>query len=213
MSDNAGFYGTTVGNSANMQDYGNRRAEWGPAAMDIRHNFIASFNYDLPFGQGRRLLTAAPRALDLIAGGWVISGVTTLRTGLPLTVNESVDVSNTGSSAPRPNALLDGNLSSDKRSPDRWFDTTAYALQTPNTFGNAGTGTIRNPGITNLDLGLQKRFRTTEKSYIEFRVEMFNVTNTPLFTTLGRTLGTSTFGRITGAEAEREMQLGLKFYF
>src|SRR4051794_22327352 len=213
MSDNAGFYGTTVGNSANLQDYGNRRAEWGPAAMDVRHNFIASFNYDLPFGKGRPFLNTAPRALNLIAGGWVISGVAALRTGLPLTIGESVDVSNTGSSAPRPNALANGNLPSDQRSPDRWFDTSAYTLQAPNTFGNAGTGTVRNPGITNLDLGLQKRFRTTEKSYIEFRAEAFNVTNTPLFTTVGRTLGTSTFGRITGAEAEREMQLALKFYF
>jgi hypothetical protein len=151
--------------------------------------------------------------VDLVLGGWVTSGVLTLRTGLPLTINESVDASNTGSSAPRPNAIKNGNLPSDQQTPDRWFDTTAYVLQAANTFGNAGTGTIRNPGITNLDFGLQKRFYIREKTYVEFRAEAFNLTNTPLFTTVGRSLGTSTFGKITAAEAEREMQFALKFYF
>jgi hypothetical protein len=213
MSDNAGFYGTSVGNSANMQDYGNRRAEWGPAAMDVRHNFISSFNYDLPFGRGKHFLTAAPGIVNAFLGGWVTSGVLTLRTGLPLTINESVDISNTGSIAPRPNAVANGNLPGDERTPDRWFQTSAYQLQAPNTFGNAGTGTVRNPGIRNFDFGLQKRFYVAEKKYIEFRAETFNLTNTPLFTSVGRTLGTSTFGKITAAEAEREVQFVLKFYF
>lgn len=213
MSDNAGFYGTSVGNSANMQNYADRRSEWGPAAMDIRHNFISSFNYELPAGRGKRFLSTAPGFVNAVLGGWVTSGVLTLRTGLPLTIGESSDVSNTGSLAPRPNALASGNLPSDRRTPDHWFNTAAYALQAPNTFGNTGTGTVRNPGITNLDFGLQKRFYIKEKTYIEFRAEAFNLTNTPLFTTVGRTLGSSTFGKITGAEAEREMQFVLKLYF
>jgi hypothetical protein len=213
MSDNAGFYGTPVGNSANMQDYGNRRAEWGPAAMDIRHNFISSFNYELPFGRGKHFMTNAPGFVNAVLGGWVTSGVLTLRTGLPLTINESVDVSNTGSLAPRPNAIADGNLGGDQRTPDQWFNTAAYMLQAPNTFGNAGTGTVRNPGIRNLDFGLQKRFYIRERTYIEFRAESFNLSNTPLFTTVSRSLGSSSFGKITAAEAEREMQFVLKLYF
>ena len=196
-----------------MQDYGNRRAEWGPAAMDVRHNFISSFNYDLPFGRGKHFLTTAPGIVNAFLGGWIASGVLTLRSGLPLTINESVDISNTGSVAPRPNAIGDGNLPGGERTPDRWFQTAAYQLQAPNTFGNAGTGTVRNPGIKNFDFGLQKRFYVTERRYLEFRAETFNLTNTPLFTSVGRTLGTSTFGKITAAEAEREVQFVLKFYF
>jgi hypothetical protein len=196
-----------------MQDYGNRRAEWGPAAMDIRHNFISSFNYELPFGRGKHFMTNAPGFVNAVLGGWVTSGVLTLRTGLPLTINESVDVSNTGSLAPRPNAIADGNLGGDQRTPDQWFNTAAYMLQAPNTFGNAGTGTVRNPGIRNLDFGLQKRFYIRERTYIEFRAESFNLSNTPLFTTVSRSLGSSSFGKITAAEAEREMQFVLKLYF
>lgn len=213
MSDNAGFYGTSVGNSANMQDYGNRRAEWGPAAMDVRHNLISSFNYELPFGRGKQFMSGSPQVLNAIFGGWVTSGVLTLRTGLPLTIGESPDTSNTGSSAPRPDAIANGNLPRDQRSPDRWFDTAAYARQAAGTFGNAGTGTIRNPAITNFDFGLQKRFTVAERKYFEFRAEAFNLTNTPVFTGVGRTLGNSTFGKLTSAQAEREIQLALKFYF
>src|SRR6266446_2871521 len=64
MSNNAGFYGTPVANSANPQDYGNLRAEWGPASMDIRHNFIASYSYELPFGKGQRFLDGASRGVN-----------------------------------------------------------------------------------------------------------------------------------------------------
>jgi hypothetical protein len=213
MSDNAGFYGTSVGNSANPQDYGNRRAEWGPAAMDIRHNVVSSFTYELPFGKGKPVWGTAPGAANAIIGGWMISGMLTLRTGLPLTIGETPDTSNTGSSAPRPDAIANGNLARGQRNADRWFDTAAYVRQAPNTFGNAGTGTIRNPGITNFDFGLQKRFHSSENKFLEFRAEAFNLTNTPVFTGVGRTLGQSTFGKITAAQAERELQLGLKFYF
>jgi hypothetical protein len=203
MSDNAGFYGTTVGNVPNMmQDYGNRRAEWGPASMDIRHNWISSYNYELPIARRNRLL-----------GGWMTSGVLTFRTGLPLTIGESPDTSNAGSLAPRPDAVKDGNLPRGQRGPDGWFDTTAFARQAPNTFGNAGVGTIRDPGIANVDMSLQKLFRISESKRIEFRAEAFNIFNTPLFTGVGRTLGAATFGKITAAQAERELQMGLKLYF
>ncbi len=212
MSDNAGFYGTTVGNVPNtMQDYGNRRAEWGPASMDIRHNWVSSFNYDLPIGHNKRFLGGASGVANTILGNWMFSGVTTFRTGLPVTIGESPDTSNAGSSAPRPDALKNGNLGT--RGPDLWFDTTAFVRQAPNTFGNAGNGTIRDPGIANIDFALQKKIPVTENKHFEFRVEAFNIFNRPLFTGVGRTLGNSTFGKITAAESEREMQLGLKFYF
>ncbi len=214
MSDNAGFYGSSVGNQPNaMQDYANRRAEWGPADNDVRHNWITSYNYELPVGKGKHFLGGASRVTEAVLGGWMTSGVLTFRTGLPLTIGESPDTSNAGSRAPRPDAIKNGNLPSGSRGPDWWFDTTAYVRQAANTFGNAGVGTIRNPGITNVDFSLQKVFRVTESKRFEFRAEAFNIFNTPLFTGLGRTLGTSTFGKITGGQAERELQLGLKFYF
>ena len=214
MSDNAGFYGSPIGNIANtMQDYGNRRAEWGPASMDIRHNWISSYNYELPIGHNKRFLGGASRLTDAVLGGWMTSGVLTFRTGLPLSIGESPDTSNAGALAPRPDAIRNGNLARGTRGPDGWFDATAFVRQAPNTFGNAGVGTIFDPGIANVDFALQKRFRISESKQFELRAEAFNLFNTPLFTGVGRTLGTATFGKITAAQAERELQMGLKFYF
>jgi hypothetical protein len=214
LSDNAGFYGPTPGNQPNMmQDYGNRRAEWGSASTDIRHNWISSYNYELPVGNGRRFLQATNRVVDAILGGWMTSGVLTFRTGLPLTIGETPDTSNAGSLAPRPDAIRDGNLPRGKRGPDLWFDPTAFQRQAPNTFGNAGVGTIVDPGIANIDFAMQKRFKVGESRQLEFRAEAFNLFNTPLFQGVTRTLGSPTFGRVTSSQYERELQLALKFYF
>jgi hypothetical protein len=213
MSNNAGFYGTPVNNSANPQNYGNLRAEWGPAAMDIRHNFIASTSYEFPFGTNKRYLSNASRITNALLGGWMTSGVLSLRTGLPLTIVEAADVSNTGSSAPRPNVLSNPILPGSQQTPSQWFNTAAFVTQAPGTFGNAGPGIVRNPGITNLDFALQKKIPITESKYLEFRTEAFNISNTPVFTQVGNSLGGSSFGKITTAQAERQVQFGLKLYF
>jgi hypothetical protein len=203
MSDNAGYYGTSVASTASPQNYGNLNAEWGPASMDVRHNLTASMNYMLPFGKGKQFGSNASGLVNAIIGGWMASSVLTLRTGLPLTIIETPDTSNTGSSGPRPNRIADGNLPRGERTPNRWFDTSAFVRQTPNTFGNAGQGVIRMPGIRNLDFSLIKQIPIGERR-LEFRAESFNVTNTPLFSGVGNSLGQSTFGTITAAQAERK---------
>lgn len=214
LSDNGGFYGPSVGNQpTQMQDYGNRRAEWGSASMDVRHNWISAYNYELPVGKGKRLAGGVSGVADAVLGGWATSGVFTFRSGLPLTIGETPDASNAGSLAPRPDAVRNANLPRGQRGPDNWFDTTAFARQAANTFGNLGVGTVAAPGIYNVDFSILKRIMVSERKYFEFRAEAFNIFNTPLFTGVGRTLGTTTFGKITAAQAEREMQMGLKFYF
>ena len=64
-----------------------------------------------------------------------------------------------------------------------------------------------------LDLALMRAFPVTERLTTEFRAEAFNIANTPLFTQVGNSLGGSSFGKITAAQAERQVQFGLKFYF
>jgi hypothetical protein len=150
---------------------------------------------------------------DAILGGWMTSGVLTFRTGLPLTIGETPDTSNAGSLAPRPDAVRNANLPRGQRGPDLWFDPAAFQRQAPNTFGNAGVGTIVDPGIANIDFALQKRFRITESKQVEFRAEAFNLFNTPLFQGVSRTLGSATFGKVTSSQYERELQMGLKLYF
>jgi len=130
--------------------------------------------------------------------------------GLPLTVGETPDTSNAGSLAPRPDAIRDSNLPSGKRGPDLWFDPTAFRREAPNTFGNAGVGTIVDPGIANIDFAMQKRFRFSETKHVEFRAEAFNLFNTPLFPGRKQTLGSATFGKVTSSPYERELQMASK---
>ncbi len=141
-----------------------------------------------------------------------MSGVVTLRTGMPLTVVETPDTTNTGSSGPRPNLICNPNTGMTS-SVAEFFNTGCFARQAPNTWGNSGTGVVRLPGLKNLDYSLEKKIPLTETKYLEFRVEAFNLTNTPLFNAFGNTLGASTFGSITGAQAARQLQFGLKLYF
>jgi hypothetical protein len=212
MADNAGYYSTSLNSTANPQDYSNLRGTWGPASMDARHSFVTSSNYELPFGRGKSLFAQASRPVNALIGAWRLSGVLTLRTGMPLTIVETPDTTNTGSVAPRPNLVSNPILGS-AATPNRWFDTSAFVRQAPNTWGNSGNGVARMPGVRNLDLALEKQIPFIEAKHLEFRAEVFNLTNTPLFSGVSNTLGASNFGTITTAQASREIQLGLKFYF
>ena len=212
MTDNAGYYGTSLVSTASPQDYSNLRAAWGPAPMDAKHNFVGSANYELPIGKGKSFLSNTPSVVNAIIGGWRMSGVVTWRTGMPLTIVETPDNTGTGSSGPRPNLICNPSLGS-AASVGKWFNTACFVQQPFDTWGNSGTGVVRLPGIKNLDYSLEKRIPITDTKRLEFRAEAFNLTNTPLFTGVGNTLGTTNFGTITTAQAARQIQLGLKLYF
>ena len=198
--------GTTF--EANLpQDVNNLPAEKALSSFDHRHRFVSSFVYEFPWGRGldgwRKNLLA----------GWQISGVVTLQTGAPFTVNLGVDQANIGAGpAQRPNLLRDPNLSSG-RSPERWFDTSAFTLPAAFTFGNAGRNIVFAPGYSDVDFSLQKDTNLTEAVRLKFRVETFNLFNHPNFDVPNRIAFTPNFGRIFSADASRQIQFGLKLEF
>ena len=84
----------------------------------------------------------------------------------------------------------------------------------PFTFGDMGRNSLRADWNKNLDLSLFRSFSITEKKRFEFRLETFNVTNTPVFGTPDADLQSPNFGVVSNtANTERQLQLGLKFYF
>ncbi|MBV8817142.1 MAG: hypothetical protein JO022_02225, partial [Acidobacteriaceae bacterium] len=96
----------------------------------------------------------------------------------------------------------------------QFLDPTAYSVPTALTFGNAGIGPVRGPGMTRFDLSLGKQFHVTEKKYFELRGEAFNLTNTPIFLSpASQTITSPLFGQIRSSEGERTMQIVGKFYF
>ena len=194
------------------QDARNLRANRGTSSFDITHRFVSSYTWELPFGKGRRFLQGTTWA-SALAGGWQLAGITTLQGGLPFTPVLSYDPSNTGTTG-RPNRIADGSLSASQRSPNYWFDTTAFTAPANLTFANSGRNFLRGPGQVNFDLGVSRRFQITERFGLSFRGEAFNLFNTPQFGLPNATIGVANAGVIESVVApERQLQLALRLTF
>ncbi|MEZ5398544.1 MAG: TonB-dependent receptor [Bryobacteraceae bacterium] len=184
----------------------------GNSLTDIRQGFVFSGTYELPFGKGKMFLAGAGKAADLVLGGWQLGGVLSKSTGEYFTVTTSGGITNAGG-ADRPNRLRDGNLPAGDRTIDRWFDTSAFAVQPQYTYGNSGRAIIEGPGVINLDFSLAKTFSITERFRLQFRAEAFNASNTPAFGNPAANLNTPGVGAITSAGEPRRVQFGLKFLY
>jgi hypothetical protein len=198
------------GNGA-VVDTRNRRLNNGLSDSHTAHRFVLSGLLELPFGKGKRLLTTG--LAGAIAGGWSLSGITTLASGIPFTLNLNFDNANTGN-VNWPNRITSGRL--ENPSVSRWFDTSAFAFPAQYVQGNAGRNILTGPGTVSTDLSLQRLFRVSRREgvRIEFRAEAFNVFNTPQLGQPGVTLGNASFGVIgSAARPSRQMQVGLKVMF
>ena len=192
--------------------------ERGISAFDIKHDFVASYNYDLPI---EKLLRTSNRW----ARGWALSGITRFASGLPVTFasngdNALVYVQNNGVNSVSVDLpdYTPGNLAinHDPRNGKPYFNTSLF---TPNALGTPGTSPRRffyGPGISNFDLALHKVTQLTESKSIEFRVEAFNAFNHAQFYPSGSVDGnisSPTFGHVLKAASPRIGQLAMKLFF
>ena len=159
------------------------------------------------------------------AGGWRINGLATLQSGTPLTIGCTVSTSaGMGCDA----LLVPGQgIYAGAHTLAHWLNAAAFANPTAartvgqtdySPLGGAPTQAV-GPRFHRGDITVAKRWRTTESTFVEFRAEVFNLTNTPNFGQPG-TLNfgtTKTFASITttrdSPDDPREMQFALKFYF
>jgi len=217
MSDSIGYYGQggqAGSQSAYWQNLFNQRSEWGPTYFDIQHSVSASFVYELPLGKNKKFGSNMPRALDLVAGGWQLGGIVMMHTGFPLTIKMSGDPSGTGARSFRANVIGTPHDPHNIGPGALYLDPTAYASPTAGTFGNAGVGIVRGPGMARMDLSLGKKFHVTEQKYFELRGEAFNLTNTPIFLSPSyQTITAPLFGQIRSSNGERSVQLVGRFSF
>jgi hypothetical protein len=192
------------------------QAEKGPSDFDNRFRWVSSFDYELPLGRGKPFLNGS-RAADLAFGGWHVGGIVTLRSGFYFSPLMDYDPSNTGSNGLlRTDRIADGNLPSDKRTPDLWFDVNAFPVPTGYTFGNAGKNILKGPGEVTADMSLRKIFALTERISLEFRAEAFNLFNHPAFAQPDNfiTDGPGAAGVITSTVIpQRQIQFSLKLRF
>jgi hypothetical protein len=234
-TNNRGFYGifggtgpqgvTGATENAYWQNAYDAEAEWGPAFHDVRHNFIFSATYELPWGKGRKWGSDWSGVTNAFLGGWKLGGIFQARSGLPITVFDSRNRSlQTGGlrGAERPDCVgnpvpANQSVTPDASSPadSRWLDINAFRMPALGTFGNCPVGVARAPGYSNIDLVLSKRFDVGSERYFEFRVEAFNALNHPSFGPPARDIATpNTFGLITNTiSSPRVIELAVKFYF
>jgi hypothetical protein len=223
-TNNRGFYGvfggtglqgvTSATEGAYWQNTYDPEAEWGPAFHDVRHNFIFSSTYELPFGKDRKYGSDWSGVMDAILGGWRVGGIFQVRTGLPITVTDGRNRSLQGErGSERPNCVSDPAPSD--QSISHWLDIDAFAAAPLGTFGNCPVGVARAPGYVNLDLMLAKRVSLGGARSGEFRIEAFNALNHPSFGPPARDISVpNTFGTITNTiSAPRVIELVFKVNF
>jgi Carboxypeptidase regulatory-like domain/TonB dependent receptor-like, beta-barrel len=188
--------------------------------FDIRHRFVFSYLYELPFGRGKRFLSDASGLVNQIAGGWQFGGITTLSKGNWFTITDGNASFANSDGQQRPDLIGDPNTT--PCVPGTFFNTCAFGDPALGSFGNLGRNTLRGPGYQVWDFSLFKNFHITEKIKLEFRSEFFNVFNHPnlQFAKSGpqnsintTTFGTPEFGFLTAARDPRQIQFALKLSF
>jgi hypothetical protein len=217
ISTSGGGAGVDTGVFREPQDGNNLNAEWGPAEFDITHRLVASYVWELPFGHDRHFGNGWSRPMNFVLGGWQLSGIHVVQTGLALTATlAGSSVLNLGGERrARPILVGDPILPESERTLARWFNTDAFAAFSPGqqAFGNAGIGIMRGPGLANFDFTLAKNFPIDERRYVQFRTELFNAFNHPSFGPPNIMRDSSGFGQILSAGNARIIQFGLKVYF
>jgi hypothetical protein len=194
--------------------------EWGPATFNVKHRFVTSLLYTLPFGKGQKFLNKGGIANEVV-GGWQVSTITTIQSGVS-TESSSWDAAGVGFQPPgsRLNCTgLDPVLPNANQ--NGWFNAAAFTNPLPGTFGNCGRNNLVAPHQVNIDFSLVKTFRIAEQKSLEFRTEMFNAPNhvelgTPAASWNGSSAPAvpSNFGVITSTVAKmRQIQFALKFNF
>jgi hypothetical protein len=217
ISTSGGGAGVDTGVFREPQDGNNLNAEWGPSEFDVTHRLVASYVWELPFGHDRRFGSGWSRPMNFVLGGWQLSGIHVVQTGLALTatLGGSSVLNLGGERRARPNLVGDPILPESERTLARWFNTDAFAAFSPGqqAFGNAGIGIMRGPGLANFDFTLAKNFPIDERRYVQFRTELFNAFNHPSFGPPNIMRDSSGFGQILSAGNARIIQFGLKVYF
>ena len=196
-----------------VMDIRNIALDRGNGDTDVRHRAVASWTYALPFRASGRVAPSGGR----LAGEWHSQSL--WRPPFSVALGEQHlehRIRHAGRSFARRLAAAGS------ATPQRWFDTEAFATPGPQQFGNGGRNILSGPGTKQLDLSLFKAFPFSADGgrRVEFRTEVFNLTNTPQFNNPNATFGNAGFGTITSAGApltlqrtSRQIQLALKLYF
>ncbi|MCZ2155360.1 MAG: hypothetical protein LC114_15890, partial [Bryobacterales bacterium] len=213
-----------LNNTEVMNDQRRLDLAWGRASFDRAHRLITNFNYELP------LPVSHTRFRRALLEGWSVSGIVIVQSGLPMTLTDPNAGAVFGRAGASTVTLCPGASYADLQTRGStverlggWINTAAICSAPrigddgATGYGSAGHAVLNGPGQVNTDFSIGKRTRVgglREDAELAFRAEFYNALNTAQFSNPGTTLGTASFGVITGTSvAPRLIQFGLKYLF
>jgi hypothetical protein len=214
-------FGKTLDQSSNVAEEVNPfnpSLSYAISSFDVKHNFVVSYEYQLPFDQFFRP--------DRLTRGWSLSGITRFSGGFPVTMVNNGDNSLIGTN---PNGINNSSIDepdytggplhlsgNPRKNGNNYFATTVFPMNAIGTPGNAKRRFFYGPGADNFDMAVAKKLAVTESKSLLFRVEAFNLFNHTQFngpSSVDGDIGSSTFGNVISAAAPRILQGALKFTF
>jgi hypothetical protein len=214
-------YGHSLDNSSsvnlqsrNFSDFRwSAHPEWehGNSDFDVRHRFVFSYMYELPFGHGRRFASTGPA--NQVFGGWEISGIASLTSGNWFTILDSTSNFANSDGSQRPDTVANPN--GRHCLAGTVFNTCAFVDPPLGSFGNTRKNTVLGPHTRLWEMSVMKNFTLPRETRLQFRAEFFNLLNHTNFVLnqTGTDLQSPTFGFPDQARNPREIQFALKFYY
>lgn len=189
----------------------------GDSDLDRRHSLVFNAVYVLP--QFKHLGSVG----SAILGDWQLNTIASFYSGTPLNIFSGVDTAGLGgASSQRPDLVPGVNIYANGSDPLQILNPAAFRFPAQGRFGNLGRGSIRAPGIKNIDFSVAKNWKLRERVGLQFRAEMFNVFNTVNFRGhnlsvagggIENNFNNGGFGRANSTRGPREIQFGLKLSF
>jgi hypothetical protein len=216
--DNASGHLETANGDNSRVNYADVASEFGLSGYNQPLNNTTTVVWELPFGRDRRWANDLSPVLEGVLGGWRLTAINTMASGLPVNLSYSPSAAFQVSGAPtyRPNVNGDVYAPDGEQNLNNWFNKANITVPTDSSqpFGNAPRNVARGPALYTLDMGLHKGFGLFGRSRLEFRVEAFNVLNKTNLGAPNSNVSNTNFGTITTlATPARQIQLGVKFDF
>ena len=214
-------FSKVLGSTAVSSYFPTKAWNYGPLGHDRTQVFVANYMYEVPKIGSRTGFKPAGWILD----NWQVSGITSFVTGAPFTpgfsTTDGADLTGSAEGA-RITMVGDPRLDKSQRNFYQNFNTAAFARTPLRSFGNAGVGILRGPGVNNFDMALAKRFPLwSDQRFFQFRTEFFNAFNHTQFSGLDTTARFNpagqqvnpTFGSFTSARSPRIIQFSARVVF
>jgi hypothetical protein len=216
LDDSSDLFNSRVGKY--QTDTMNAHYDYGPSDFDVRHRFVATIGYELPFMKQNRWI-----------GGWGVDSIISYQTGHPFAPYSSSSHYDLNKDGNRTDRLIPvGSPSSTllSSSPaNGFFDTTKWVRATCPADVNEGLwcnpaigrNALFGPHFANVDLSLRKKFKLNERSSFTFQAAFFDLANHPNFFVPTYNQSSGTFGKSVQTAGDsgghRITQLSARFDF